>query len=738
MQRIIALSCLVTLALPPALAQPQRKPLSIAMPAMVVHAPPSVSRRTLAASRKDMRELVRRTYPRTHYERGMYYRQQGDIDNALIEFLKATQENPHLVKAFYEQALIFHERHYLKLAESSLEQALAVKEDYPQARVLLATIRLEQGNVGGAVSELTRSLGLPEPPAAGAPSAPPPQVPVAGPPATEGPAPQPPAQESPGLPPALLQVLHSLLPEPAPAPENEPAPGPPPAPIPENENRASARAADNKQDIDPLLKGIPGVDPSLPVGTSSPITSSPPAVPVSALPRTHGLHLRLPNPLSLLKRNLLTFFAQPAPGSVPADAQGADSASSDSQPLPMVLFDQSAPAQRLDPLPATPKRPVRLPVSLAAPPPMGPLATLAPSAPPPRPRNQGGQPLAALPQPACQSASPARASPAPPAPLPPLEIEIFAPPPPQAPATRPPGTVPAPTMVALSPRRGAGQAAPRTIVCTADQFAPFMPPMAISHGPARTVPVQPVPLARGGHAPPAVPAPSRVASRSLEPLVVRAVTAPAGPLPAAVPPAPATPIVFVRPVSPRARTAQPAPDSRPATARVIEGARAGNDRPAQDAAGRAFTAPSMPSSHMRWIATAQPAQAARKPAEDAWTQRLRYLAQHGTASLKAGEAFMFSEETGEAVLFQRNGETIRRCIAGPRDPREVAMERRPDILRPQELSYNLSLLGKLLPRQSAGPGKPTAAPESLGNISMSEILTRSNGFWDWLKQTVKF
>ncbi len=99
-------------------------------------------------------------YPRTHFEKAYYFKQKHDFYNALIEFIKSTQENPLLVRGFYEQALIFRERGYLKLAASSLEQALAVKPDYQDARILLATISIQQGNVGGAVRELTRSLGL--------------------------------------------------------------------------------------------------------------------------------------------------------------------------------------------------------------------------------------------------------------------------------------------------------------------------------------------------------------------------------------------------------------------------------------------------------------------------------------------------------------------------------------------------------------------------------------------------
>ncbi len=87
----------------------------------------------------------------------------------------------------------------------------------------------------------------------------------------------------------------------------------------------------------------------------------------------------------------------------------------------------------------------------------------------------------------------------------------------------------------------------------------------------------------------------------------------------------------------------------------------------------------------------------RQP-QDEWTKRLMYLEEHGTASLNQGEAFMFAEDTGEATLFLADGGTIRRKIANPRDTKEVVRERRPDILIPEDLMYNLSLLGKLMPK----------------------------------------
>lgn len=95
-----------------------------------------------------------------HFEQGLLFKKNGDNNRALIEFLQAIKENPRCTRAFFEQALIFRQKGYPKLAESSLCQALAVDPSYREARLLLAAIRLEAGNTGGAAQELTRSLGL--------------------------------------------------------------------------------------------------------------------------------------------------------------------------------------------------------------------------------------------------------------------------------------------------------------------------------------------------------------------------------------------------------------------------------------------------------------------------------------------------------------------------------------------------------------------------------------------------
>jgi hypothetical protein len=127
-----------------------------------------------------------------------------------------------------------------------------------------------------------------------------------------------------------------------------------------------------------------------------------------------------------------------------------------------------------------------------------------------------------------------------------------------------------------------------------------------------------------------------------------------------------------------------------------------------------------------------PAQRPKPEDTDPVSKRMKYLAEHGTASLKPGEAFMFSEETGEALLFQPNGETLRRKIAEPKDPHEVVLTRRPDIAFPQQLKYNLSLLARLLPRQDPPPTQNQQAPPT--NFTLADVLNKNDGFISWLKQ----
>ncbi|HEY9788000.1 MAG TPA: hypothetical protein V6D17_21610, partial [Candidatus Obscuribacterales bacterium] len=129
--------------------------------------------------------------------------------------------------------------------------------------------------------------------------------------------------------------------------------------------------------------------------------------------------------------------------------------------------------------------------------------------------------------------------------------------------------------------------------------------------------------------------------------------------------------------------------------------------------------------------------------EDPWKKRLLELSEQGTSSLNEGEAFMFSEETGEATLFLPDGKVIRRIIAQPRDHQEIARLRRPDMLIPEEIMYNLSLFAKLLPKDA---DSPASAPVSESNdnaepapkLSAVNILGSSEHVVGWLKSLFKF
>ncbi len=137
--------------------------------------------------------------------------------------------------------------------------------------------------------------------------------------------------------------------------------------------------------------------------------------------------------------------------------------------------------------------------------------------------------------------------------------------------------------------------------------------------------------------------------------------------------------------------------------------------------------------------------------EDEWVKRLRYLNENGTGTLKDGEAFMFSEDTGEAVLILASGKRIQRIIAQPQDAQEVLKLRRPDVLIPHELMYNLSLLGRLMPKEEPAVQRPAPitvqqSPSITSSQSASELdkpfatgemLGKREGIFDWFRGILK-
>lgn len=108
------------------------------------------------------------------------------------------------------------------------------------------------------------------------------------------------------------------------------------------------------------------------------------------------------------------------------------------------------------------------------------------------------------------------------------------------------------------------------------------------------------------------------------------------------------------------------------------------------------------------------------PIQDKWTEKLTLLNKNGTGSLKKGEAFMFSEDTGEAVLFLSDGSKIRRIIAPKQSAEQIVKLRRPDVLVPKELLYDTSLLGKVVNRTTPKSTFRTSSPKS--NVNSSPIL----------------
>lgn len=113
--------------------------------------------------------------------------------------------------------------------------------------------------------------------------------------------------------------------------------------------------------------------------------------------------------------------------------------------------------------------------------------------------------------------------------------------------------------------------------------------------------------------------------------------------------------------------------------------------------------------------------------EDEWTRKLRFLAKNGTGSLKNGEAFLFSEESGEAILILSDGTRIVRAVETPKDQETIVQMRRPDMLVPDDLLYNLSLLGKVVADSVTPQNNPgNLKKDNTQNNYQSSITTNPN------------
>ncbi|HEY9714072.1 MAG TPA: hypothetical protein V6C72_11415 [Chroococcales cyanobacterium] len=527
---------------------------------------------TVAAYPKD-KQKADPAYPKTHYARGLYWKRKHEKNRALIEFLKASQENPKLVRAFYEQALIFRERGYLKLAQSSLEQALAVKPDYREGRVLLATIQIEQGNVGGAVKQLGQSLGLTMP---GSDS--------------DG-SKEEPADELEGPLAPVLQSLHGILPVPV---------------VSSNRHSRSENIGNVFRSSRAKRRRSAKADASAEESSAKESSLTESAIQESTVQE------------STVRESADRQESTGAPTGEEREQERKPQKERESKRDRSKREKQKRQKQKKE------KRPKKS---------KGWFAKFFEI-----PENDENATL----ETAAAGAEEAHKQ---------------------------------PDSIAENDREQQ---------VTAEQ-------------PARTV---------AGAAETGLPADEPTSSA--ESFV----------------PEPAAETAIKQSVSHSNQQAAPARLS--ASQRQFQSPRLFNAGLFSNMAKN------------DWAQTRE--RAAPKPKEDPWTVRLRYLAEHGTATLKDGEAFIYAEDTGEAALFLADGRVVRRTLTAPRDLEDLVKERRPDILEREEPVYNLSLLAKLMPTQTETqaqppegktPGEPFTAGNLIGDLN-------GNGFWGWLRKTLNF
>lgn len=586
--------------------------------------------------KRTTRKKARAAYPSSHYAKAMYFKQKGDKSHALVEFLKATQENPRLTRAFYEQALIFRERGYLKLAQSSLEQALALKPDYHEGRMLLATIQIQQGNVGGAMQQLGQSLGI--------------AVATKDDGKNDG-------DEFPQ--PTVLQSLHMLLPEKVATGIAKLTVGATGGASKSNSKSASKTeqkiATRNKNKKAPIAKVEPVQDA---IQIMEPKNSE----------STESLLAHLPNPLHMLFPNAKSDNSEPAQNAYLTEVTSAkdkDSVSSKDKVSNAAIGKEStsgnakagAKSESKSADSSTGDEAVSLdPANL-------------PSLPPAEEKSDASEPT--------KNEKPHKHS---------KKNWLSR------------------MMTALD-----------TTQETTNEAPPAPPPIVADDEPK----------------------PGDADVRSIPPLK---------PEPAAVPPTQVE--TFEKPDQPR---------------QIIEKVTAMANAAISNVAKGNFQIPNLPNLNTTLFnahptategriegSLVPPSAEEPKPykpviapnSDDPWSVRLRYLADHGTGTLKEGEAFMFSEETGEATLFLSDGQTVRRTIYLPRDAQEVVKQRRPDILTPDDLLYNLSLLAKLMPKpneqeQPANAAQTEQTTTTQPQFEVNDLMGKSQRFWGWMKGALK-
>lgn len=572
---------------------------------------------------------------KAHFENGLKYRRGGDSGRALVDFLKATREDPKLVEAYYEQALIFREKGFHKLAVSRLEQALAIRGQYQKARLLLATIKLEQGNVSDAVEQLGASLGLPKSTATAL---------------------KPDAHEEQdnkmlGIPPMILQSVHTAMPvarrsEPIRArkKQNQPV---------RNQQRTIAVAEENQnldQDEQPtFVAEAPKATKPKPSARRKPGSRRKVR---ELMARKYGKNN------SAKKHQRMSWIAKIF-----------------SWPEPFKFVPSSDKAEH--------------------------IAADDPTDDELQPRGESN--LVAE----FQADDKERTSSG--------EADVDEQYVPHFPKTKK-------TLLAYN----------GDPVDTIDLVAEKIPDRKTPENSPRKAP-------KVHYQPEEDSTPKKDTGWTIEKITS------------------AKDDTKQLPSSEQEHKASER-KSTSVKQRVVPSHASDDDDSESGGKTFALSARQVKIASKGFLdydpgSASEPAKKAVEkkikppaaPVEDEWTRRLRYLAENGTSSLKAGEAFMFSEDTGEAVLFT-NGQRIRRVIAAAQETQEVLKLRRPDVLVPKELFYNTALLGKVVNsppppapppqlRLPEGPTKETPSLEPPG-FKIEQMMDNPTGFWNWFKGLV--
>ena len=592
---------------------------------------------------------------RVNFDKGMQFRQSGDSSRALIEFLKATREDPKLIDAYYEQALIFREKGFLKLAVSRLEQALAIRPKYSRARLLLATLKLEQGKVSDAVEQLGESLNLQKSRTALKPD-------------DDANS----ENNFEGVPPMILQSLHVALPLPA---------------VPKPAKNAEIAEAGHEESM--------VEDKPQPKETKAPANKRKKG-PANRkkIRELIARKYKSNNKTAEQRQNWIArLFAWP-------ETFKAGNAADDNR---VVYADEDV--DDLEPKPASNlKKEFRGSSS------------------------------------SDEESVIARAK---------KTLLAY-------------NGDPVDTVGLLNSKPGK-----RPIIDDSDTVdKPFgwgddshvdVKALEATNQPRRerenSEPVHTHAVraqehhAREDHAQEHQERDRQAHYHQTQERQTHTVSESDTPAKQA----------------PSARSSEAAKSKRANLAHSAEDE--GTPFYLNAHKGDSRLLASKPPALAQTPAVKLPPLTKRDPAyvEDEWTKRLRYLAENGTSSLKHGEAFMFSEDTGEAVLFLASGQRIRRMITAPVDSQEVIKMRRPDVLIPKELFFNTSLLGKVVKDPPAPPPvspnpippprgmdsemdqemeqllkRPSASPSSKSspgpNFKIEQIMDNPTGFWNWSKR----